>query len=196
MFDKKIYNSRYFAWHDTNCRIYSILTMDHFLANYGETINSIVDFGCGIGSYLEAAFTLHHINKLKGYDISPAAKEFTPDFIQQFVEYTDCCNPMELDKYDLVLSFETAEHIEPSGTDQFIRNLVSAKAPDGIILFSAAPPGQDGGGHINCQPKQFWIDKFAEHGLQVQEDFLKIICEAWPGLGAPDYICKNLLILK
>jgi len=37
------------------------------------------------------------------------------------------------------------------------------------ILFSAARPGQWGDGHINCQPKQFWIDLIQESDWSFDE---------------------------
>ena len=41
------------------------------------------------------------------------------------------------------------------------------------IYFSAAHVGQGGSGHINCQPKQYWIDLFSFHGYEVDDEATK-----------------------
>ena len=33
-------------------------------------------------------------------------------------------------------------------------------------MFSSAHPGQHGFGHINAQPRQYWIDRFQAHGMR------------------------------
>ena len=52
-FDLSLYNDEFFQWHYKYARIYSIQTMNWFLDKF--TVSSVVDFGCGIGSYLECA---------------------------------------------------------------------------------------------------------------------------------------------
>lgn len=193
-FDITLYNDEFFDWHLKYARQYSIKTMDWFLQHYA--VNSVVDFGCGIGSYLESAYN-NGIQNLKGYDIGgDAAKKYTPEHIRPFIEYLDCTQPLKTKKYSCVISFETAEHIEPSGTDTFVKNICNATDKTGLILFTAAPPGQEGCGHINCEPKQFWIDKFAKHNFTENTAITNHIANAWQQLGAPAYICSNLIVFK
>ena len=59
-------------------------------------------------------------------------------------------------------SLEVAEHIPIESADVFIENLV--RHSDGMILFSAAPPGQGGEFHVNEQPYDYWRQKFKRHG--------------------------------
>ena len=148
-FDISEYDDRYFEWHSKHARIYAINTMDWYVQKYKPS--SVIDFGCGIGAYLESALK-NGISKIEGYDIGGEhVKKFTPIEIQEFIEYADCTNILYTDKYECVISLETAEHIEPSGTDNFVLNIVNSVDKHGVILFSAAPPGQGGTGHINCQ---------------------------------------------
>ena len=70
MFDLSLYNDEFFQWHYKYARIYSIQTMDWFLDNFQA--NSVADFGCGIGSYLECA---HYRLEVKGFEISESSKE-------------------------------------------------------------------------------------------------------------------------
>lgn len=153
-FDLSLYNEDFFLWHHKYVRESSIRAMNWYIKEYGP--KSVIDFGCGIGSYLEPAFDKGL--KIQGYDISDKARKYTPDRIAPFIEYRDCTKRITTGKFDCVISFETAEHIEPSGTDQFVDNILQAVGER--LLFTAAPPGQLGTGHINLQPKEFWMDKF------------------------------------
>lgn len=186
-FDLSLYNEKFFEWHLKHAREYSIKTMDWYIDNFAPT--SVVDFGCGIGSYLESANSRGL--KIKGYDISQQASKYTPHHLLEFIEYTDCTKELSVSKYDCVISFETAEHIDPSGTDQFITNIVNAVGS--TLLFTAAPPGQLGTGHINMHPKQYWIDLISNN-LKYNKDKTEFISGKWMSLFAPLYICENLIV--
>lgn len=196
-FDLNLYNHEFFEWHLKHARNYSVETMNWYIERFQP--NSVVDFGCGIGSYLESCY-FNGVEKFKGFDIGGEyAKRFTPDFLHKHIEYIDCTTPIECGTFECVISFETIEHIEPSGTDMFIQNMVNATDKAlGRILFTGAPPEQDGCGHINCHDKQYWIDKFAEHKFFVNEDMNEKVRLGWKQLdvGCPDYILDNLLILQ
>jgi hypothetical protein len=62
--------------------------------------------------------------------------------------------------FDLAMSIEVAEHIEPEYADIFVHNLCIL-APR--LLLTIASPGQVGHGHHNLQSKQYWETKFAIH---------------------------------
>lgn len=189
MFDISLYNDEFFEWHLKYAREYSIKTMDWFIEKYKP--HSVVDFGAAIGSYLESGY-----NKgleIRGFEISISAQKYTPWNIQDFIEYLDCTQPIDVGKFDCVISFEVAEHLEPVGTDQFILNLINATRKH--LLFTAAPPGQLGTGHINLRPKEFWIEQFSK-SLKYDEEMTLDISENWRRLGAPDYICNNLITFR
>lgn len=191
-FDQSLYNDDFFAWHDKYARQYSLKTMDWYVDTYRP--QSVCDFGCGIGSYIESAY-LKGIEKCKGYDIGgDYARKYTPEYIQRFIEYRDCTDPIYEDQYDCVISFETAEHIDPAGSGRFVQNIVSACKQNRLILFTAAPPGQEGCGHINCQPKDFWISLFRGLGAVPHDSHTRYVAKAWGGLGCPGYIKNNLII--
>jgi cyclopropane fatty-acyl-phospholipid synthase-like methyltransferase len=193
-FNISLYNDEFFKWHLIHAREYSIKTMDWFIEKYKP--ETLLDIGCGIGSYLESA-KKHGLRDIYGIDISEAAKKYTPEEIQYYIEYEDCTKPLSFfgRTFDVVISFETAEHIDPEGTRQFVKNLVDATGK--YLLFSAAPPGQDGCGHINCQTKEYWIGQFVfNHKLNYGNVMTKIISDEWRKLGAPNYICDNLIVFK
>lgn len=66
---------------------------------------------------------------------------------------------------DLVTCWEVAEHLPEASADRFVESLASLVAPGGRLVFTAAAPGQPGHGHINCQPKAYWIEKLSLAGL-------------------------------
>jgi hypothetical protein len=72
--------------------------------------------------------------------------------------------PENVGRFDLALSLEVAEHIEPASADGLVGNLC-ALAPS--ILFSAAVPGQGGHGHVNEQWPSYWTERFEAHGYSV-----------------------------
>lgn len=121
---------------------------------------TIVDFGCGRGSWLRA-FSAMGVNRLVGYDGPWNSQDKMEDQAIFFIS-ADLNRPIECKEYfDLAISLEVAEHLLPENADTFIQSLT--KASD-LVLFGAAPPGQGGTDHINEQPPSYWAKKFLAHG--------------------------------
>lgn len=93
------------------------------------------------------------IAKLQGVDARPFDLERHP--------------PAKVGVADLALCLEVAEHLPPEMAPGLVRFLVS-RAPR--IVFSAAHPGQGGTGHLNEQPKEYWIRQFEEAGASFDPD--------------------------
>jgi SAM-dependent methyltransferase len=128
---------------------------------------SVFDVGCGIGGYLQ------RFNELGieiagcdiGYDI---AKEFMNENVKSKTYAHDLTTEINsISKYDLVLCVEVAEHIDSKFSMQFCENIV--RVSKNRIFFTAAHPGQYGNGHVNCQPKQYWIDRMQIFGAIYDE---------------------------
>lgn len=194
-FDLSLYNKEFFEWHLKYAREYSIKTMDYYCQKYKPT--SVIDFGCGIGSYLESAYS-NGIGDLKGYDIGKRyAEPFIPEHLLPFIHERDCTEPIFLDmRYDLVISFETIEHIDPKGTNGFLNNLVWALNVNGRLLFTGAPPEQDGCGHINCHTREYWLNEFSKRYCVEDAEMTDDLKNAWVTMGCPSYIINNLIVLK
>ncbi len=124
-------------------------------------INSVVDFGCGLGNFIKT-FKDHGVNEILGLD-GPWVEEekiFNNISRNEFV-VADLESPIKLDKkYDLGICLEVAEHLSPEAEQVIVESLV--KASD-IILFSAAIPEQGGQNHINEQWLSHWARLFAAH---------------------------------
>jgi SAM-dependent methyltransferase len=68
---------------------------------------------------------------------------------------------------DLAYCIEVAEHLPAELGDRLVAFL-AATAP--LVLFTAAHPGQGGQGHVNEQPREYWIDRFATGGMTYLPD--------------------------
>lgn len=125
---------------------------------------SVVDFGCGTGTWLWMAKAFG-TKKVLGVDgiwvprnlLMIDGREFLPADLE-----TDVSVP---GKFDLAISVECAEHLSPKAADGFVTSLCNAS---NIVLFSAAHPGQGGDHHVNEQPMTYWEEKFQQH------DFLPV----------------------
>ena len=135
-------------------------------------IESVVDFGCASGYYLEGF--LKSGAKIRGFEyLLENSIDFMSDEIKPYVEQGNAMEDINCGKFDLSMSIEVAEHILPEKSDVFVSNLVNAS--NKYILLTAAPPGQGGTGHINEQPKEFWVDKIEAKGFKFSiEDIKKI----------------------
>ena len=135
-------------------------------------IRSIVDLGCGNGTWL-AEFRRAGIPNIYGLDHGAgvgARLVIKPEFYRS----VDLATPTEVDKRDLCMSIEVAEHIPEDASDIFVDNLTRASQR---ILFSAAAPGQLGHDHVNEQPPGYWIEKFLRRGFKCFDVIRPIIWE-------------------
>jgi len=123
---------------------------------------SVVDVGCGAGTWL-AAFAEHSVDDLLGVDsdsVDPALLEIPTEAFH----VADLSRPLKLERsFDLVVSLEVAEHLPPAAADGFVESLSRLGS---LILFSAAIPHQGGAGHINEQWPAYWSRRFADHGFE------------------------------
>ena len=128
----------------------------------------VVDVGCGTGA-LAAAFQARGV-AVTGLEYADAALAMCHDRgvdARKFDIETAGSAPADLRGSDLVVSFEVAEHLPASIADDYVR-LMSQMADH--VVISAAPPGQGGTDHVNEQPKSYWVEKFAAHGMRLDED--------------------------
>lgn len=123
---------------------------------------SVLDVGCGAGAWLQA-WSGRAQGDLIGVDgdYVDTARLLIP---QAHFQKHDLSRPFRLGRrFDLVYSFEVAEHIDAAGADTFVDSL--AEHGD-LIAFSAATPGQGGEFHVNEQPYDYWRAKFRARGYR------------------------------
>ena len=126
---------------------------------------SVIDVGCAVGEFVKE--WLKRGIDAYGLEGSPDAVEFLM-FPQEKLIQHDLRTPIKLNgkKFDLVTCIEVAEHLDEEFADMFLDNLT--KLSD-TILMSAAPPGQKGHYHVNCQPYSYWIDKMDRRGYHLDK---------------------------
>jgi len=127
--------------------------------------DSIIDFGCAIGAYLEP---FHDDGvEIHGVDAVEHAFEYAvvPTHNLELHDLTEPYEPKS--EYDLVISIEVAEHLPENAAETFVDTLT--KAGDTVVM-TAAPPGQGGTNHLNEQPPSYWIKKFESRWFEFDRD--------------------------
>jgi SAM-dependent methyltransferase len=121
---------------------------------------SILDVGCGTGRALDF-FGDRSVQRLVGLEGSHLLKRRA-----QHPERIRIANlnraVLLAEKFDLVFSFEVAEHIHPRYAENYVTTLTSN---GDTVVMSAAPPGQGGHLHWNEQPPQYWIERITTRGF-------------------------------
>jgi len=167
MYDlNQAYTKEYFTGHQFYKNTY-IEIANHIYNVFNP--KSVLDVGCGAGFMIEAFVALlgadgNGFPNVLGIDGAIASKEVSP--IKSYMETYDLRSPVDLQRtFDLVLSIEVAEHIEEEYADTFCDTLT--KHANNRIVMTAAPQGQGGTNHVNCQPRSYWVKKLAQRGFKI-----------------------------
>lgn len=124
---------------------------------------SVLDVGCGLGTWLKVFREKHNLNDILGLDGSYLDRSKLVINDSLFLEY-DLRNKINLDrKFDVVLCLEVAEHIPEKFSGILIESLCNHSD---TIVFSAAIPGQGGQNHVNEQWPEYWEKKFNSLGFK------------------------------
>lgn len=155
----KEYNADFFA--DVNTRgLESAKTLVPFVLKTIEP-KSVVDVGCGLGSWLAVIRDLG-VTDVLGLDGDYVDRAKLEIPAEQF----RACNlsqPPRLERtFDMALTLEVAEHLPPASADDFVEFLTRL-AP--VVVFSAAVPFQGGTLHFNEQWPDYWAEKFARRNF-------------------------------
>lgn len=92
----------------------------------------------------------------------------------------DLSAPLMLDKrFQWIACLEVAEHIPPRGAPVLCDTIARHLSPGGLVIFSAAVPGQQGEHHVNCQPAAYWRDLLHARGISYRADYTKELALLW-----------------
>lgn len=117
---------------------------------------SIVDVGCGVGTWLAAARELG-IGDIVGID-GPYVDRAMLRIPEECFRPVDLARPFTLGRtFDVALSLEVGEHLPETSAESFVESLTRL-AP--VVLYSAAVPEQPGENHVNQQWQTWWVDRF------------------------------------
>lgn len=156
-------------------------------------IASLADVGCGSGGF--AAEFMRRGVRVMGCEYSARGREWCRRQGVPVVAF-DVSLPggrLEGAPYDLAMSLEVAEHIPEPLADAFA-DFFSACAP--VLVFTAAQPGQQGTGHINCQPKSYWVAKLEKRGMAHDGAAAERVASSLRSSGAAAYLSDNMMIFR
>lgn len=156
--EKPLYDSNFFQSLQKYRPVYHFLA-DMIAAHLKPT--SVIDWGCGCGFILEK-LQMHGITELCGVEGSVDVKPFIPESLKNTIQIADVLL-YKSKIYDLAISIEVAEHIPEKDAGRFVDAVCNSASK--WVWWTAAQIGQDGTGHINCQPLSFWENVFRDVGL-------------------------------
>jgi SAM-dependent methyltransferase len=127
--------------------------------------SSLLDVGCGTGSWLAAAVK-HGVSNVFGVDGVAALSSRLHIPTSRF-QQVDFRSEWDLGmQFDAALCLEVAEHLPSNYEANFIKNLVKHSS---LVFFSAAPPGQSGQNHVNCHWPEHWQALFNDFGYECSD---------------------------
>lgn len=163
-------------------------------------IRTAYDFGCGSGIYTEALIK-NGIDTL-GLDVNDTLALEQYHTARRNMIFVDLSlrgvkEDFNLDRRELVVSIEVAEHIEKSNVDIFFGNIIDLA--DRWIFLTASP--EAGQYHVNPQPRDYWIEKveqFKKHEYEktLSENFMEYFRMAIPPIEGLIWFKRDLMIFK
>jgi predicted transcriptional regulator YdeE len=147
---------------------------------------SVIDFGCGVGSWL-CAFKKNGVEEILGLDGEWVDKSQLLIDKSEFLSCDFIKENKNQKKFDLAISTEVAEHLPKDVSEKFIENLTAAAD---VIMFSAAIPYQGGTKHINEQWPEYWANLFYQRGYVVADCIRPKI---WNNPDVDFWLAQNLL---
>jgi len=165
---KKTYDEKFYEYNIPGSLRSAKIFLNIIKDNYN--FNSVVDFGCGRGTWLKAALDMG-IDSAHGYDgpwnegkLIDEAIVFTP---------VDLSNiRLEEKKFELAMSLEVAEHLPEHAANQFVDAITNSSD---LVMFGSAFTRQMGTYHINEQFPSYWAQKFINRGFYPVDIFRKTV---------------------
>jgi glycosyltransferase involved in cell wall biosynthesis/SAM-dependent methyltransferase len=182
------------GWYEVSYFNYTKINAEEgpFAARLAEWIKdnidpaNCLDLGCGPGTYVQALRNFG-INAV-GIDIDPRV-EGEPYLSRQSLFETWMTG-------DLVLCLEVAEHIENELSADVAKAVADSVNDGGMLIWSAAHPGQGGVGHINCQTKEFWQELLEGNKLTRDEKLESQMIEYIANGYHMGWFLQNAMIFK
>ena len=154
--------------------------------------DTLLDVGCGNGIMVRTA-------KKLGVEAYGADQLVEPDWEPYFFHHNlvDLFELPDGKKADMVISLEVAEHLHASAHATYCQTLCDnlKEGTDKFLIFSAARPGQNGTGHISCEPSSYWSYEFFIRGLTANDLMTSRLALLWSKIGSPlGHLSDNLLV--
>jgi hypothetical protein len=132
--------------------------LDYLVERYGA--KTMVDVGCGPGGML-------HYARLRGLDALGVDGDATvARDVPGVVEHDYAEGPLDLGPFDLGWSVEFVEHVDEAHVNNFMATFRGCQT----VFITAAPPGQPGYHHVNCQKAEYWVERFRSVGFVLDDE--------------------------
>ncbi len=124
-------------------------------------VRSLIDVGCGTGGMVAYA-KWKGLNAI-GIDGDDSLPHYSYMICHDFT--TSSLDSLPSRDFDLLWTVEFLEHIE----ERFLPNLRGIFRKARYVISTAAPLGQYGYHHVNCQDDKYWRDWFEDLGFDVDK---------------------------
>ena len=127
-------------------------------------INSVLDIGCGMGYQMQEF--MKYCDEVVGVDGSEYATSNSP-VKESIFKHDFSVGELETeDRFDLCWCCEFVEHVNEEFRDNFLSSFAFCK----YVAMTHAVPGQGGHHHVNCQPREYWIEHMSRFGFEFDEE--------------------------
>lgn len=144
---------------NTHSAIGAAAALPVILDELGTRPRSLIDVGCGTGTWLRAAQACG-ISDIMGLDgvIAPVHQL---EVAEGLITLRNLSEPLDIGRrFDIALCLEVGEHLDRNAAETLVASLVSLAD---VVVFSAACPDQPGQHHVNCQWPAYWQRLFNYH---------------------------------
>lgn len=148
---------------------------------------SVVDVGCGTGSWLKV-FSECGVDDILGMDGAYVDKRQLRIPEPRFVAVDLSCPVVPDRQFDLVVCLEVGEHLSAELAAGLV-NFLTAMGP--VVLFSAAIPFQKGTHHVNEQWPDYWAKLFEGKGYVFVDCIRKRV---WNDNNISYFYAQNMLV--
>lgn len=164
------------CWLSDPRRLGFVLARYKFVAKMIEGAGEALEVGCGDG--FASRVVRQSVKALVGIDFDPAFIRNAEENVSSqwpitFIEHDILAKPFPR-QFDAVYCLDVMEHIEPVQEEIFIRHLLQALKPTGVLLVGmpslqsqayASPQSKEG--HVNCKDQSAFKALFKRYFHQV-----------------------------
>ena len=160
----------------------------------GDEVRSVCDLGAGQGLLLDTLHGWLPGVEMWGCELEESAKEHASPFVCEVVDFGVSILDWKGSRAYLACCIEVAEHVPAVDSDTLVRDV--SDYAESYLLFSAAHPGQGGHGHVNEQPKSYWLEKFRHYGWELDEARTAVLLDGLKELKTCTWLRDNCMILR